>query len=120
MLFNDGLASIGQPAGAPVGENRSYSAVSAYAIDAAQRSAREVWRFDYGQSILSDICSSAYESDSGNSILVDYAVADGRTHARLVGLDAQRRVIFDFEYRTVSCDTSWNAAPIAFDALNFT
>jgi len=48
-LFNDGGASFNQPAGAPVGESRAYSAVSAYAIDPATLTAREVWRFDYGR-----------------------------------------------------------------------
>ena len=119
LLFNNGLASFNQPSGAPVGENRSYSAVSAYAIDGGSRTAHEAWRFDYGQSILSDFCSSAYESGAGASVLVSYAVADGRTHARLVGLDDNRRVVFDFEYATSSCDTSWNARPIAFEGLRF-
>src|SRR5688572_28794485 len=82
LLFNNGLGSLNQPAGAPAGESRSYSAVSAYAIDVASRSAQEAWRFDHGQSILSDFCSSAYESGAGASVLVSYAVADGRTHAR--------------------------------------
>jgi hypothetical protein len=117
MLFNDGLGSLNQPAGAPAGESRTYSAVSAYSIDEASMSAQEAWRFDYGQSIYSEICSSAYES-VGQSILVDYAAADHITQARLVGLDSSHNVVFDFEYPTVSCDTSWNALPIAFDNLS--
>jgi len=118
MLFNNGACSYNQPAGAPVGEVRDYSAVSAYAVDPMARTAREVWRFDYGQSILSSICSSAYEA-SDKSLLVNYAVASDWTKARLVGLDAGHSVIFDFEYPTTPCVTSWNAEPIPFDNLAF-
>ena len=117
MLFNDGLGSFNQPAGAPTGASRSYSAVSAYSIDTASMTAQNVWNFDYGQSIYSDICSSAYQS-AGQSILVDYAVADNATEARLVGLDPDQNVIFDFQYPTTPCNTSWNALPIALDNLS--
>jgi hypothetical protein len=116
LLFNDGLSSSNQPVGAPAGENRTYSAVSAYAIDATSRTAQEVWDFDYSQTILSTICSSAYESPD-QSVLVDYATADNLTQARLVGLDPNHNVVFDFEYPTVVCDTSWNAEPIALEKL---
>ncbi|MGH6739127.1 MAG: aryl-sulfate sulfotransferase, partial [Bradyrhizobium sp.] len=78
MLFNDGLGSQNQPAGEPAGGGRSFSTVSAYSIDLPSMTATEVWDFDYGQTILSQICSSAYEAPGG-SILVDYAVADGFT-----------------------------------------
>lgn len=62
MLFNDGEGSLNQPAGASAGESRTYSAVSAYSIDTGSMTAQEVWDFDYGQSIFSSFCSSAYES----------------------------------------------------------
>jgi arylsulfate sulfotransferase len=113
MVFNDGAPSVNQPAGAPAGQSRSYSAVSAYSIDSAAGTAQEVWTFDYGQSIYSPFCSSAYEA-SGGSLLVDFALAAG-TDARLVGLDAVHNVVFDFQYPTQGCNTSWNATPIAFD-----
>jgi hypothetical protein len=118
LLFNDGAPSFNQPTGAPAGVSRAYSAVSAYAIDPSGLTAREAWRFDYGQTILSSICSSAYEG-SGNSILIDYADADAGTKARLVGLDSDSRVVFDFEYPTHGCNTSWNTQPIAFENLDF-
>lgn len=118
LLFNDGLGSVSQPAGQPAGQSRTYSVVSDYVIQAANQSAVEAWRFDYGQSIFSYVCSSAYEAASDASVLVSYAIADG-VHARLVGLDESRSVVFDFEYATTSCDTSWNAQPIAFDAMSF-
>jgi arylsulfate sulfotransferase len=117
MLFNDGLGSINEPEGAPAGQNRAYSAVSAYTIDAAAMTAQNTWNFDYGQSIYSSVCSSAYEAASSQSILVDYAVADNGTEARLVGLDPSQNVVFDFQYSTGSCDSSWNAVPFAFDNL---
>lgn len=117
MLFDDGLGSLNQPAGAPAGETRGYSAVAAYSIDTKMLSGKEVWRFDYGRTLYSDICSSAYEG-RGQSILVNYAVAQGRTQVRLVGLDAQRSVVFDIALKnTKNCDVSWNAEPLAFDAL---
>jgi arylsulfate sulfotransferase len=119
MLFNNGGPSFNQPVGATVGEARSHSTVSAYAIDPVAMTAREVRRFDHGQSILSDICSSAYEAEAG-SVLVSYATANNRTKARLVGLDAGYNVVFDFEYDSPAfCRTSWNAAPIRFDAVSF-
>jgi hypothetical protein len=118
MLFNNGTASVNQPIGAPVGEGRIYSAVSAYSIDASGFTAREVWRFDYDKTILSNVCSSAYES-RGKSILVSYAAAANGTTARLVGLDESRNVVFDFEYASARCAVSWNAEPIRFDDLKF-
>jgi arylsulfate sulfotransferase len=118
MLFNDGLASANQPAGAPAGQGRNYSAVSAYSIDAAAMTAENTWNFDYGQSIYSSICSSAYEAASSQTLLVDYAEADNGTEARLVGLDSSHNVVFDFQYSTeASCQSSWNAVPFEFDSL---
>lgn len=120
MLFNDGLGSVSQPAGAPAGASRTYSAVSAYSIDEASMTAQNVWNFDYGQTLYSKICSSAYEA-AGQSILVDYAVPDNYAQARLVGLDANHDVVFDFQYPqdpTMPCSISWNALPIALDHLS--
>jgi arylsulfate sulfotransferase len=118
MLFNDGFASVNEPAGAPAGSSRSYSAVSAYSIDPVARTAQEVWDFDYGQSIFSGVCSSAYEAP-GKSLLVDYAYATSGTSARLVGLDASHNVVFDFEYASSACNTSWNAIPIPLEDMQF-
>lgn len=116
LMFNDGFPSANQPAGAPAGDARTYSAVSAYAIDPVAMTAREQWRFDYDKTILSQICSSAYMA-KGGSMLVNYSVAQNRTKARLVGLDPARQVMFDFEYPTTGCATSWNAEPIGFEGL---
>jgi len=119
MLFNDGTASFNQPAGEPAGQARTYSAVSAYSIDPVAMTAREVWRYDAGQTIYCRVCSSAYESPDG-SVLIDYAVADNATEALLFGLDPNHNVSFEFEYPTVGCDTSWNARPVALDDLQIT
>jgi len=118
LLFNDGGASFNQPAGAPVGESRSYSAVSAYAIDQGKASAKEVWRFDNAQSILSDICSSAYESPDG-SLLINYAAASNRTTVRLVALAPNRDVVFDFQYASAPCTAGWNAVQVPFEHMHF-
>ena len=119
MLFNDGAASFNMPPGAPAGDSRTYSAVSAYSIDANTLTAQEVWRFDYGQSIYSDICSGAYEA-AGKSVLVDYAAAVNRTQARLVGLDSNHNVVFDFQYASPGpCVTSFNAVPVPFEGMTF-
>ncbi len=117
LLFNDGLGSLNQPIGAPAGASRNYSVVSGYSIDSARLTAREAWSFDYGHTIYSDICSSAYQSADG-STLITYATADNRTTARLVGLDMNKRVAFDFKYPSpVSCGTAWNSIPIPFESL---
>lgn len=118
MVFNNGFASLNHPSGTSAGENRAYSVVSTYSIDATKREAREVRSFDYDQSIYSPICSSAYEASS-TSMLVNYSSAEGHTKARMVGLDAGRNVRFDFEYTAPTCSASWNATPIRFEALQF-
>lgn len=118
LLFNNGLASIRNPEGTPVGQNLSFSAPSRYAIDEAAKTARQVWTFDNGQAIYSDICSSVYESGQ-NNYLVNYAVADNRTIAKLVGLDATGNIAFDFEMPTNICQTSWNAQPVQLQNLVF-
>lgn len=119
QVLNDGLGSVNQPAGAPPGESRNYSAVSAYSIDAGHQAAVEARRFDHDENIYSSVCSSVYEAPVGGSVLISYAVADSATHARLIGLDESRNVAFDFEYATSGCNTSWNAQPIPFESMRF-
>ena len=118
MLFNDGTPSRNQPAGAPIGAGRTYSAVSAYAIDASTLTAREAWRFDHGQSLSAPFCSSSYEG-RGKSLLVTYSGVRNGTAEVLTGLDADHKIVFEFEYRTTGCDTVWNSQIIAFDNLTF-
>jgi len=119
MVFNDGQGSVNQPSGAPAGETRTYSAVSAYAVDETTQTATEIWRFDYGQSIFSAFCGSAYEAP-GKTLLVDYPLAADETLARLVGLDENHNVAFDFQYKNAGgCNTSWNAVPVHFEQMVF-
>jgi hypothetical protein len=79
--------------------------------------AQNVWNFNYGQSIYSPICGSSYESP-GNSYLVDFATAGNYKEARLVGLDRNLNVVFDFKYASPSiCGAAWNAIPISMENL---
>lgn len=114
MLFNNGRNSLNAPPGAPSGVNYPVSRVSAYAIDAARLSAREVVAFEH-QGLLSPFCSSAYES--GESLLVSYAIVESGTRARLVGLDDALGVAFDFELPTSGCRAAYNAHPLPFHDL---
>ncbi len=117
MVFNDGLGSSNQPAGASAGLSRTYSEVSTYSVNPATMTAQNVWNFNYGQSIYSPICGSSYESP-GNSYLVDFATAGNYKEARLVGLDRNLNVVFDFKYASPSiCGAAWNAIPISMENL---
>jgi arylsulfate sulfotransferase len=117
MVFNDGLGSVNQPSGEPAGLSRTYSEVSAYSVNAATMTAQNVWNFNYGQSIYSPICGSSYEAP-GNTYLVDFATADNDAEARLVGLDPNQNVVFDFQYASPSpCGAAWNAIPIPMENL---
>jgi hypothetical protein len=103
--------SLNQPSGEPAGLSRTYSEVSAYSVNAATMTAQNVWNFNYGQSIYSSVCGSGYEAP-GNTYLVDFATADNGAEARLVGLDPNQNVVFDFQYASPSpCDAAWNAIP---------
>ena len=117
MLFNDGSASVNQPAGAPVGQTLPSSLISAYRIDPVTMTATEVWRFDHQPELTSQYCGSAYEA--GQSFLIDYALAGGGSTTRILGLDSNRQVVFDIAYGTNGCQTAWNAIPVPFDALQF-
>jgi arylsulfate sulfotransferase len=116
LLFNNGLASVNNPPGTAPGADRLFSFPSRYAIDEQARSAREVWNFQPESAVYSDICSSVYEGSAGK-YLVAYSVADGRTHARLTGVDAAGTVAFEFEYPTTLCATVFIAEPVNFPSI---
>jgi len=117
MVMNDGQGSLNQPPGESPGQTRAYSAVSAYSVNTSAMTAHEVWNFNYGQSILSPICGSSYEAP-GKTYLVDFATVSNGVNARLIGLDSNLNVVFDFQYASPSdCITSWNAIPIALENL---
>ncbi|WP_313032805.1 aryl-sulfate sulfotransferase [Massilia alkalitolerans] len=121
LLFNNGLGSLNQPAGAPPGLTRGYSAPSRYAIDDRARTAREVWTYERGRDrggepLFSDICSSVYEATPGK-YLVAYSSAAARTSARLLGVDSQGKLAFDFGYPAAICDTVFIAEQLAWSDL---
>jgi len=116
LLFNNGLASLNQPAGAPRGLNRTFSTPSRYAIDETTRTAREVWTWEGERELLSDICSSTYEA-APNQYLVAYSALAGRTQARLIALDAGGAIAFDFAYPGPLCDTVFLAQPFGLNGL---
>jgi hypothetical protein len=119
MVFNDGYGSLNQPAGEPAGFSRSFSQVSTYSVDTNTMTAQNVWNFDYGQSIFSSICGSSYEAP-GKTYLVDFAYTENGSVARLIGLDSNREVAFDFRYPSppaTGCGTAWNAIPIPLENL---
>jgi hypothetical protein len=117
MVFNDGLGSANEPPGEPGGISRSYSEVNAYAVNRTTMTVRQVWSFNYGQSIFSPICGSSYEAP-GKTYLVDFATADNLAHARLVGLDSNHNVVFDFQYASPGgCGAAWNAIELNLDSM---
>jgi hypothetical protein len=118
LLFNNGYASLNQPAAQPEGQSRTYSAVSDYSIDETARTATENWHYDHGQTYDAVACSSARQMSDG-SLLIDYSTTDNVTTAHVVGLDASRAVVFDYRYPTHSCDTAFQALPLALDAMTF-
>ena len=116
MVQNDGLGSSNEPIGTSAGITRTYSEVSVYSINTTAMTAQNVWNFNDGQTVYSAICGSSYES--GNSYLVDFATADGLQDARLIGLDNNRNVVFDFQYASPGpCAAAWNATPIPLENL---
>lgn len=117
MVFNDGLGSLNQPAGEPAGISRTFSEVNAYSVNSTAMTAQQIWSFNYGQSIYSPICGSIYEAP-GSTYLIDFATADNYANARLVGLDSNHNVVFDFQYDSPSfCAAGWNAIPINLDDM---
>jgi hypothetical protein len=118
MVFNNGAPSAQQPPGAPVGESRPYSEVTVYAINASTLTGRVSRSFDYDRTILSSFCSSAYAA--GPSILASYSRASAGAHARLVGVGSNNAVVFDIQLANPGgCNTSFNAAPLPFEAMYF-
>jgi arylsulfate sulfotransferase len=118
MVFNDGEPSYSQPAGTPRGDSRTYSGVSIYQVDPQHHAATQVWAFDYGQSILSRLCSSVYQVADG-SLLVDYSLADNGQSVRMVGLDSSHQVSFDFRYVNIGQNSAWNAMPVPLEDIHY-
>jgi hypothetical protein len=116
MIFNNGLWSVGVPEGAPQGQQRQYSAISAYQVDEASRTVRHAYNYDHGRTIQSGVCSSAYEL-AGKSKLFDYASADDDTTVHMVGVDGNDVTAFEYVYKNHSCATAWHTIPLPLEAL---
>lgn len=124
MMFNNGMRTspLAVPQGAPLGEGRRFSIVSAYQIDAPNMAAKETLRYTHNQTLFSRVCSSSAETllDAGEStLLVDYAAAADDTEMHLVGLGAKGQMAFEYSYTTKDCGTGWNSQPIPFDGMAF-
>jgi hypothetical protein len=118
MVFNNGAPSGLHPPGTSPGESRPYSEVTVYSVNALTRKGHVTRSFEYDRSILSSFCSSAY--GVGGSILASYSRASNGTRARLVGVGGSNQVVFDIELvNPGGCATSWNAAPLPFEAMHF-
>jgi len=120
LLFNNGYPSFRQPAGAPAGDSRTYATVGVYAIDENGRTVTQVWNFDHGQDIQSNICGDAAQASDG-SVLIDYAyvqeTGSAATYNRLIGLTPNHDVAFDLQLPTVFCSATFNAQLIDLASL---
>ena len=118
LLFDDGQNSFYQQ---PPGRVRSYSAPRAYHIDTTAMTATQTYAYKQHQSIYSDICSSVYEDiGAPGNYLIDYAVAQSRTITEIVGLNAARKKVFDYQYPAMDyCGTGWNAQIVHLENLQF-
>ena len=114
MLFDNGLFSVNHT---PSGSSRGYSVPRQYSINTANGhfEATETWNYEHGRSVWSPICSSIYQS--GNSYLVDYASEAGGI--RLMGLDANSNVAFEYKLPDSAIQFGWNALPIRIENLNY-
>lgn len=130
QVFNDGFPSLNQPA--LQGSWRSYSTVSAYSINEVDQTATNVSEFDNGKSILSNFCSSAYTEADG-SMLIDYSLAEPGSaipsatppaftiadKSRLVGVNPDKSIAFDFEYPANGCGALFAANVVRLESLTF-
>lgn len=116
LLFNNGTPSLNAPPGTAAGARLAFSAPVKYAIDEQARTATIVWTDERGQSLLSEFCSSVYQTGADH-YLVAYSFSEARTKARLIGLDTAGNIAFDFEYPSNLCGTMFTARPIQFESL---
>jgi hypothetical protein len=118
LLFDNGSSSTYQN---PRGVNRTYASPRKYRLDLNAMTATEVWNYDKNQSVLSPFCGSAYE-DAPLNYVVDYALVGlqgTNAFARLLGLDANSKEIFHYQYPTHLCDTAYNTVPLHLENTAF-
>lgn len=116
LLFNNGYGSMNQPLGTAPGVTRDFSTPSRYTIDEAARTAAETWSYTPTPAIYSDICSSVYES-APNHHLITYSATAARTRTKLLGLDKDGRVAFDYDYPNTGCAVAFNSKTIDLSNL---
>ena len=113
MLFDNGTPSYAQ---SPAGDSRSVSQPRRYRLDLTARTATETWAFAHDPAISSPICSSIYQS--GASYLIDYA-SENWGNVRLVGIDANDNIAFEYFMPGANWDRGWNALPIHIESLSY-
>ena len=118
LLFNNGLGSLSQPPGTAPGVTRDFSTPSRYVIDAAARTAAEIWSYSPTPPIYSDVCSSVYEPGAANHHLITYSVADTRTRTKLVALDSSGKIAFDYEYPAQVCAVAFYSKALDLSNLS--
>ena len=116
-MFNNGTGNFSFP---NIGDDLNYSIVPIYEIDLDLRVATVVWDFDYDL-IWSDICSSAYRTQSGD-ILINYATAESRQVARFVLVNDGKEVLYDASIQKrpddfISCQTAYSIEEIALENM---
>ena len=116
MVFNNGnISGNGHQVGAnEKPPNPLRSLVSYYTVNADAKTAVQDWQYDHPDGLYSNVCSSAYMAPD-QSLLVLYAIPQ-----RMVGLDANKNIVFDFAYSATSRCSGFNATPVPFGNLNFT
>ena len=108
MLFDNGVPSNNAGVGQPIGAARLYSAPRKYRLDLKKRTATEVWTYGAERNIYCRVTGSVYQM--GQSMLINYASELNQQYVRLVGLD--RNGVVAFEYRWKGLQTlGWNAVP---------
>jgi arylsulfate sulfotransferase len=117
LLFDNGTASDFQ---IPAGASRNYAAPRKYRLDLQANLARQIWSYSRNQTVYSPYCGSVYE-DASLNYLIDYALVGGfkQSMAEILGLNALGKKIFDYQYPTEGCHTTFNAIPVHLEHLVF-
>lgn len=118
LLFNNGQFSFNNPDGVPKGGVLSSSPSSKYKINTSTMDAEVIWNYD--PLIYSDICSSIFidETIEYGDYLVNFSAVDrlprGEKPIRTLirGINENKDMLFEFEFQTRGCSTSWQSRPI--------
>jgi arylsulfate sulfotransferase len=117
LLFDNGLNSLFQ---LPPGATRTYSSPRKYHLDFSNMSATEIWNYPMNESVFSLYCGSVYEDLPQNYLIDEAYIEDyNALHARILGLDADETVIFEYQYQTAGCTAVFNAVPLHLESTAF-